>query len=185
MGQISRRAILVGAVGVGLAACSKPSGSAERPPDTTAHSQPDPGATPSPSPSVDARPRWPLTGKLLKDKGKGRHAAVAVKVPDNRREHPQRGRQGRHCLRSTRGLPGRVGLQRDPARSGLPLPHGRQRRASALHSAGGHPAAQPDPRTDRQYRRRGLGGQLRQALSCPPRRPAVVHEHPPQRLVRH
>ena len=41
---------------------------------------------PSPSPS-DARPRWPLTGKLLKDKGKARHAAVAVKVPDNRREH--------------------------------------------------------------------------------------------------
>jgi Protein of unknown function (DUF3048) N-terminal domain len=33
----------------------------------------------------------PLTGKLLKDESKARHVAVAVKVPDNRREHPQRG----------------------------------------------------------------------------------------------
>ena len=42
MGQISRRAILVGVVGVGLAACSKPSARLSAPPDTTAHSQPDP-----------------------------------------------------------------------------------------------------------------------------------------------
>ena len=50
-----------------------------------------PTATPSPSPSVDTRPRWPLTGKLLRDESQARHAAVAVKVPDNRNEHPQRG----------------------------------------------------------------------------------------------
>ncbi|MGH3337807.1 MAG: DUF3048 domain-containing protein, partial [Propionibacteriaceae bacterium] len=87
MAQISRRAVLLGVVGVGLAACSKPSA----PPTPASTPSPIPGATASPSPSVDTRPRWPLTGKLLKDEGKARHAAVAVKVPDNRREHPQRG----------------------------------------------------------------------------------------------
>jgi hypothetical protein len=50
-----------------------------------------PRAGPSPTPAADPRPRWPLTGKLLKDPSKARHAAVAVKVPDNQREHPQRG----------------------------------------------------------------------------------------------
>lgn len=40
---------------------------------------------------MDTRPRWPLTGELVRDKKKVRHAAVAVKVPDNRQEHPQRG----------------------------------------------------------------------------------------------
>ena len=55
--------------------------SATAPPPTPS---PVPSAKPSPSPSVDTRPRWPLTGKLLKDKSKARHAAVAVKVPDNR-----------------------------------------------------------------------------------------------------
>ena len=64
--------------------------SGERPPTPPPTLDPIPGATPSP-PSVDARPRWPLTGKLLKDEGKARRAAVAVKVPDNRGEHPQRG----------------------------------------------------------------------------------------------
>jgi Protein of unknown function (DUF3048) C-terminal domain/Protein of unknown function (DUF3048) N-terminal domain len=91
MAQISRRAILVGVVGVGLAACSKPSAQMSAPPTPPPTPSPIPSATPSPFPSVDARPRWPLTGKLLKDEGKARHAAVAVKVPDNRREHPQRG----------------------------------------------------------------------------------------------
>jgi hypothetical protein len=87
MAQISRRAVLLGVVGVGLAACSKPSA----PPTPASTPSPIPGATASPSPSVDTRPRWPLTGKLLEDEGKAHRAAVAVKVPDNRREHPQRG----------------------------------------------------------------------------------------------
>ena len=52
---------------------------------------PTPSPIPSGTPSVDTRPRWPLTGKLLKDEDKARHAAIAVKVPDNRRRHPQRG----------------------------------------------------------------------------------------------
>jgi hypothetical protein len=83
----------LGLVGAGLAACSKPKApitvpSASAPPTTPS---PVPSPTPSPSPSVDRRPRWPLTGKLLKDESRARHAAVAVKVPDNRFEHPQRG----------------------------------------------------------------------------------------------
>jgi hypothetical protein len=40
---------------------------------------------------VDGRPRWPLTGQLLGNPAAGRHPAVAVKVPDNRYEHPQVG----------------------------------------------------------------------------------------------
>jgi Protein of unknown function (DUF3048) N-terminal domain/Protein of unknown function (DUF3048) C-terminal domain len=91
MAQISRRAVMLGVVGLGLAACSK------RSPQLSVPSTPPPTPTspstarPSPSPSIDTRPRWPLTGKLLKKEGKARRAAVAVKVPDNRREHPQRG----------------------------------------------------------------------------------------------
>ncbi len=95
MQRFSRRAALLGVVAAGLAACSKakaktpdtfPTATAPAPSPT-----PVPSAKPSPTPSVDTRPRWPLTGKLLKDKSKARHAAVAVKVPDNRVEHPQRG----------------------------------------------------------------------------------------------
>jgi hypothetical protein len=91
MGLMSRRAVLLGVVGIGLAGCSKLS--AQLPVAPTPPPTPNliPSAPPSASPRVDVRPRWPLTGKLVKDNGKARHAAVAVKVPDNRREHPQRG----------------------------------------------------------------------------------------------
>jgi hypothetical protein len=85
--RISRRAALLGAVGAVLAACSK----AEPPSTEPSATSQLPGPVPSAPPAIDARPRWPLTGKLLKDKGKARHAAVAVKVPDNRIEHPQLG----------------------------------------------------------------------------------------------
>src|SRR4029450_10472961 len=91
MAQISRRAALLGIVGIGLAGCSKTSVQLIGPPTPPATHSPTPSTTPSPSPSVDTRPRWPLTGKLLKDEDNARHAAVAVKVPDNRWEHPQRG----------------------------------------------------------------------------------------------
>src|SRR5688500_490815 len=91
--RISRRAALLGMVGAGLAACSKAKPPPMEPSATAPPPTPDPvpSATPRPARSVDARPRWPLTGKLLKGKSKARHAAVAVKVPDNRFEHPQRG----------------------------------------------------------------------------------------------
>jgi DUF3048 family protein len=87
--RISRRAALLGLVGAGLAACSKAKAPSTEP--SAPAGLPTPSPEPSTSPSVDTRPRWPLTGKLLKDENKARHAAVAVKVPDNRYEHPQRG----------------------------------------------------------------------------------------------
>jgi hypothetical protein len=87
--RFSRRAALLGVVGAGLAACSKAKAPSTVP--SAPAGLPTPSPEPSPTPSVDTRPRWPLTGKLLKDESKARHAAVAVKVPDNRYEHPQRG----------------------------------------------------------------------------------------------
>ena len=91
MAQISRRAALLGVVGLWLAGCSKPFAQPSVPPTPPSSPGPIPSATPGPAPSVDMLPRWPLTGRLLKNEDKARHAAVAVKVPDNRREHPQRG----------------------------------------------------------------------------------------------
>jgi hypothetical protein len=98
MRRISRRAALLAVVAAGLAACTK--AKATPPPSPAAGATPSmsipsptplPSAKPSPKPVVDTRPRWPLTGELLKDRDKAKHAAVAVKVPDNKREHPQRG----------------------------------------------------------------------------------------------
>jgi Protein of unknown function (DUF3048) N-terminal domain/Protein of unknown function (DUF3048) C-terminal domain len=105
LAQIGRRTVLLGVVGVGLAVCSK---SAAEPSAPTPPGPPGPipgpipsaipSSVPSPSPSIDTRPRWPLTGRLLKDEGKARRVAVAVKVPDNRREHPQRGIDKAHIV---------------------------------------------------------------------------------------
>ena len=72
-----------------LAACSDTPDPAPAPAGPA--STPAPSPTPTPTVPVDTRPRWPLTGELLKDRKDARHAAVAVKVPDNRQEHPQRG----------------------------------------------------------------------------------------------
>jgi Protein of unknown function (DUF3048) N-terminal domain/Protein of unknown function (DUF3048) C-terminal domain len=91
MAQISRRAVMLGVVGVGFAACSKPSAQPSIPSTPPPTPRSLPSAPPSSAPSVDMRPRWPLTGKLVRKEGKAHRAAVAVKVPDNRREHPQRG----------------------------------------------------------------------------------------------
>lgn len=89
---VDRRALLLGTLGVAsagsLAACTHDSarspGSSPATPST---------ATPSPATTVaaDTRPRWPLTGRLLKSERDAHHAAVAVKVPDNQDEHPQVG----------------------------------------------------------------------------------------------
>ena len=89
MHEVSRRTALAGVLGTAaaLAGCSGPT--TPTPVDTP--STPTPTPTPSPTPTVDNRPRWPLSGKLLSDEKKARHAAVAVKVPDNKNEHPQRG----------------------------------------------------------------------------------------------
>ena len=90
MHELSRRTALVGllgAAGAAVAGCTGQPSPSTTPTDAATTTS----ATPTSSPPVDTRPRWPLTGKLLKDGGDAKHAAVAVKVPDNRNEHPQRG----------------------------------------------------------------------------------------------
>lgn len=91
MDQLSRRTMMVGGLGVagGLLAACNPASNVPTNPATT------PAATSTPSASAsapaDTRPRWPLTGVLMADPAEGKHAAVAVMVPDNKNEHPQRG----------------------------------------------------------------------------------------------
>ncbi|MFV0430048.1 MAG: DUF3048 domain-containing protein [Arachnia sp.] len=89
MDALNRRTALhiAGISGLGLAGCAPQP--AETPP-TPSHIPAAP-TSPAPSPSSDNRPRWPLTGHLLEDAAAPMHAAVAVKVPDNEREHPQAG----------------------------------------------------------------------------------------------
>jgi Protein of unknown function (DUF3048) C-terminal domain/Protein of unknown function (DUF3048) N-terminal domain len=94
MTQVSRRAALAGILGLGLAGCTRiqPAGAPSTAPTTPPVSPtPDPAPSPAPTPTFDSRPRWPLTGTLVKGESKLRHPAVAVKVADNRQEHPQRG----------------------------------------------------------------------------------------------
>ncbi|MGN6300918.1 MAG: DUF3048 C-terminal domain-containing protein [Angustibacter sp.] len=89
MTAVGRRTLLAGALGAAgaaLAACSKKPQAAPKPSPT-----PSPTPTATPTPARDTRPRWPLTGELMKDPNAGKHAAVAVKVPDNKNEHPQVG----------------------------------------------------------------------------------------------
>jgi hypothetical protein len=85
---LDRRTLLIGALGtagIALAGCSSKDAPTAAPVVT-----PSPSPSPTPSPS-DTRPRWPLTGRVLKDPSDAARAAVAVKVPDNKREHPQVG----------------------------------------------------------------------------------------------
>ena len=95
MESFDRRTLLLGLLGAGvaggLAGCSDGSSpSADAPVSPAVVPSGSPSASPSPS-ATAAAPRWPLTGKPLKNPEKARHAAVAVKVPDNVREHPQVG----------------------------------------------------------------------------------------------
>jgi hypothetical protein len=87
--SLNRRTLLLGALGAAgatvVAACSRNKPAAAPTPSPT------PTATPSPTTPTDPRPRWPLTGALVKDPTLMKHAAVAVKVPDNKNEHPQVG----------------------------------------------------------------------------------------------
>ena len=87
---LDRRTLMLGVLGVAgaaLAGCSgDPPGNATT--GTTAPALPDSSASP---PTTDPRPRWPLTGKLVKNASTTEHAPVAVKVPDNKNEHPQVG----------------------------------------------------------------------------------------------
>ncbi|WP_342372201.1 DUF3048 domain-containing protein [Propioniciclava soli] len=88
MTPLSRRAILAAFVGTAAVGCSAPA-AAPSPTPTATPTAPAPSVTPTPEP--DARPRWPLTGQLVDDPALVQHAAVAVKVPDTRVEHPQLG----------------------------------------------------------------------------------------------
>ena len=86
MEAVSRRSALLGALGLAVAGCTGQPGQSFAPVTPPAITLP-----PTPTPTVDTRPRWPLTGVLLKDEAAADHAAVAVKVPDNENEHPQGG----------------------------------------------------------------------------------------------
>lgn len=92
MQSFSRRTACLGVVGglLALTGCSDGVAPAPAPVGSTPP-PPSPTPTPTPTPPADTRPRWPLTGRLLDSADQARHAAVAVKVPDNRWEHPQRG----------------------------------------------------------------------------------------------
>ena len=92
--SITRRVALLaalGSVGGVLAGCAGQPAPTASGPAGTPSATPTPSPSATPTPSVDGRPRWPLTGQLLDDPALARHAAVAVKVPDNRNEHPQAG----------------------------------------------------------------------------------------------
>ncbi|HEX5334581.1 MAG TPA: DUF3048 domain-containing protein [Propionicimonas sp.] len=92
MEAVSRRTAVIGAVGVAgatLAGCSATNAPAQtQAPATSGAPVPSQSATTAP---VDTTPRWPLTGKVLKNADDAKHIAVAVKVPDNKGEHPQIG----------------------------------------------------------------------------------------------
>ena len=93
MTQIDRRSLILGMIGAaGLTAAGCTSSSPDPAPTSAAPSSLPPSTTTtSATPSVDPRPRWPLTGVLMEDPAAGRHTPVAVKVPDNKGEHPQSG----------------------------------------------------------------------------------------------
>lgn len=97
MDEVRRRTLLAGIVGATLAgtACTGNGEVAPSTAPTTTTSPPapppSPSPSPSPSPTADLRPRWPLTGALIEDPTTPTRAAVAVKVPDNKNEHPQVG----------------------------------------------------------------------------------------------
>lgn len=92
MEAVSRRTAMLGALGIAgaaLAGCSNES-AAQTPSPSIVPTGPTTPA-PTPTPTVDTTPRWPLTGKPLKNPDDAKHIAVAVKVPDNKNEHPQMG----------------------------------------------------------------------------------------------
>lgn len=89
---LRRRTLLLAALGAAASGCTRPAAPTPTPtPSPTPTPTPSPPPEPSPTPEPDLRPRWPLTGALVEDPGLTRHAAVAVKVPDTRVEHPQIG----------------------------------------------------------------------------------------------
>lgn len=93
MDLFSRRTAVFGAIG--LAGAAVVGCTSEKPPSTSAPTGQEPVNSPSATPTEtqETTPRWPLTGRPLKDGDDPKHVAVAVKVPDNKREHIHNGMQ--------------------------------------------------------------------------------------------
>lgn len=83
MGSISRRAVMLGGLGVAGAAVV---GCSTQPPGVTAAP-----TSASPTPSVDTTPRWPLTGKPLAAGDDPKRIAVAVKAAATQKDPLNRG----------------------------------------------------------------------------------------------
>jgi hypothetical protein len=87
MQPVNRRSVLLGTLGIAgaavaggtLAGCASPASSGTVPTGQ--------GSSGAATPTEPGIPRWPLTGVPLKDGDDPKKAAVAVKVPDNKREH--------------------------------------------------------------------------------------------------
>lgn len=84
MESVSRRTTLLGALGVAGVAVA---GCATQP----VVAPTDSGSLVTPTPTQDTTPRWPLTGVPIEDGDDTKRVAVAVKVPDNKREHIHNG----------------------------------------------------------------------------------------------
>lgn len=93
--QLSRRRLLTGsmvAAASGLAGCGHDQPAESTPTPSSTPTPAPPRATPTPSPAATpGAPRWPLTGRPLTDPTAVLRTPVAVKVPDTKAEHPQRG----------------------------------------------------------------------------------------------
>lgn len=79
MESVSRRAVVVGAIGIAgatVAGCSQ---------------QKAPEPTPTPSPTADTTPRWPLTGIPLTANDDPKHIAVMVKTAGTKKDPQNRG----------------------------------------------------------------------------------------------
>lgn len=90
MDPLDRRTVMLGLLGVAGATLAGCSGDSPRSAATGAGASVLPNSSASPS-IADTRPRWPLTGEPVRNALAPARAVVAVKVPDNKNEHPQVG----------------------------------------------------------------------------------------------
>lgn len=91
MQPVSRRTVLLGSLGIAGAAVAGGAlaGCAAQAPAGTV--PPGPASSGAPSSATPQIPRWPLTGVPLAAGDDPKHVAIAVKVPDNKREHIHNG----------------------------------------------------------------------------------------------
>jgi hypothetical protein len=107
MESVSRRTAVLGALGVAGVAVA---GCASQPSGATGSNLPN-SAPASPTTPQDTTARWPLTGKPLAAGDDPQRIAVAVKVPDNKNEHPQKGIDSADIVYvELDGYPAQVGL---------------------------------------------------------------------------